>query len=37
VPFEELIEFLGLSKYRNLEAKVLSDRKENKPEDEIVS
>ena len=28
VPFEELIEFLGLSTYRNLEARVLADKKE---------
>ena len=31
VPFEELVEFLGLSKYRNLEARVLSERTEDKP------
>ena len=32
VPFEELVEFLGLSGYRNLEAKVLSGLTEDKPE-----
>jgi len=32
VPFEELVEFLGLSKYRNLEAGVLSEQTEDKPE-----
>ena len=31
VPFEELVEFLGLSKYRNLEAGVLSEQTEDKP------
>ena len=31
VPFEELVEFLGLSKYRNLEARVLSEQTEDKP------
>ena len=31
VPFEELVEFLGLSKYRNLEARVLSGQTEDKP------
>lgn len=30
VPFEELLEFLGLSKYRNLEAGVLSEQTEDK-------
>jgi 2-methylisocitrate lyase-like PEP mutase family enzyme len=32
VPFEELVEFLGLSRYRNLEAKALSGQPEDKPE-----
>lgn len=32
VPFEELVEFLGLSKYRNLEAGVLSGETEDKSE-----
>jgi carboxyvinyl-carboxyphosphonate phosphorylmutase len=31
VPFEELVEFLGLSKYRNLEAGVLSEQTGDKP------
>jgi carboxyvinyl-carboxyphosphonate phosphorylmutase len=31
VPFEELVEFLGLSKYRNLEAGVLTEQTGDKP------
>lgn len=32
VPFEELVELLGLSEYRNLEAEALSGQEDNKPE-----